>query len=405
MGPHHRQSGPRCNPRGLVELVAARSPASTRSAGTSSSAIAAVMLAAARPGAAEVVGGALAGVDQCSRFSRLEHAAVGGRRVAELVLRWWRRNAIRSTVLRMGAPNNSRLSGGGETHCGHVRENNQDMIIVEPALGLYAVLDGMGGANAGDVAARMAAQEIVAFIRRKSRIRRRSPDLLLDLALNTAAVQVFAAANARPDYRGMGTTVVACLVVDATRAVIGHAGDSRAYLLRAGQLTALTRDHTSAPNVLTRNLGRAYGVRPDLLELALKPGDRLLLCSDGLYGGAPMGTIRRVLASRAAPERVAHQLVARVLKGEASDNVSAVVIAVDDRRVRAATQRPSSRTQTRRPRPSEPRKAAAKLTRPQLAGARTPPTAASRSAPGESRRRQARASRPGLRRKARRAIV
>lgn len=280
------------------------------------------------------------------------------------------------------------------------------MIIVEPTLGLYAVLDGMGGANAGDVAAHMAAQEIVAFIRRKSRIRRRSPQLLLDLALNTAAVQVFDAAHARPDYRGMGTTVVACLVVDATRAVIGHAGDSRAYLLRAGQLTALTRDHTCAPNVLTRNLGRAYGVRPDLMELALKPGDRLLLCSDGLYGGAPMGTIRRVLASRADPERIAHQLVARVLKGEASDNVSAVVIAVDDRRARAATQ-PSSRTQTRRPRPSEPREAAAKLTRPQLGtrttGARTPRTAANRSAPSKSHRRPARGSRPRARR-ARRAI-
>jgi protein phosphatase len=307
----------------------------------------------------------------------------------------------------MGAPDNSRLWGGGETHCGHVRESNQDVIIVEPDLGLYAVLDGMGGANAGDVAARMAAQEIVAFFRRKSRIRRRSPHQLLELALHTAAVQVFTAANERPDYRGMGTTVVACLVVDPTRAVIGHAGDSRAYLLRDGQLTALTRDHTGAPHMLTRNLGRAYGVVPDVLELALKPGDRLLLCSDGLYGGAPMAAIRRVLGSSAAPERVAHQLVARVLKGDAADNVSAVVIAVDRGRDRAATQ--SLRDQAGRSRPSEPREGPP-LTRPRLgtkaAGSRTTKTAAaSRAAPGDSRRRPARVSRPGLRRRARRAIV
>ena len=297
-------------------------------------------------------------------------------------------------VLPMGAPNNSWLWGGGETHCGHVRESNQDVIIVEPDLGLYAVLDGMGGANAGDVAAHMAAQEIVAFIRQKSRIRRRSPHQLLELALHTAAVKVFAAANERLDYRGMGTTVVACLVVDPTRAVIGHAGDSRAYLLRDGQLTALTRDHIGAPHMLTRNLGREYGVLPDVLELALKPGDRLLLCSDGLYGGAPMAAIRRVLGATAAPERVARQLVARVLKGDASDNVSAVVIAVDRGRDRAATLRQSPRGQARQSRPSEPREGAP-LTRPRLGAAdsRTTKTAAaSRAAPGDSRRGRRRRS-------------
>lgn len=131
----------------------------------------------------------------------------------------------------MAAPNTSRLSGGGETHHGHVREDNQDVIIVEPELGLYAVLDGMGGPNAVAVAARLAAQEIVACVRQKSRIRqRRSPHQLLKLALHTAAVKGFIAAHERLEYRGMGTTVVACLVVDRTRAVIGHAGDSRAYL-------------------------------------------------------------------------------------------------------------------------------------------------------------------------------
>jgi PPM family protein phosphatase len=233
---------------------------------------------------------------------------------------------------------------------------NQDVIIVEPGLGLYAVLDGMGGANAGDVAARLAAQEIVACIRRTSRVRRRSPHQLLELALDTAAVQVFTAAHERLEYRGMGTTVVACLIVDPKRAVIGHAGDSRAYLLRDGQFTALTRDHTAAPHMLTRNLGREYGVRPDVIEVPLRPGDRLLLCSDGLYAGAPMDAIRRVLGASAAPELIAHQLVARVLKGEAFDNVSAVVIAVDGRRARAASSRPSSRAHARRSRPSEPRR-------------------------------------------------
>jgi serine/threonine protein phosphatase PrpC len=273
------------------------------------------------------------------------------RAVVEIVLRWWRRNAIRSSVLPMGASRNARLSGGGETHRGYVREDNQDVIIVEPTLGLYAVLDGMGGANAGDVAARMAAQEIVACVRQESRTRRRSPDQVLRFALDTAAVKVFTAAAQRLDYRGMGTTAVACLVVDPTRVVIGHAGDSRAYLLRGGELTALTRDHTSAPHLLTRNLGREYGVNPDLVEVSLTPGDRLLLCSDGLYGGAPKAAIQRVLGASDPPERVAHRLVERVLEGEASDNVSAVVIAVDGGRAR-----PSPRTQARQTRSPEPRR-------------------------------------------------
>jgi serine/threonine protein phosphatase PrpC len=250
----------------------------------------------------------------------------------------------------MGGLKNSRLRVSGQTHRGFVRETNQDVIVVEPDLGLYAVLDGMGGANAGDVAAHMAAQEIVACVRQKSRVRRRSPVQMLELALDTAAIQVCTAANERLDYRGMGTTVVACLAVDPGRAVIAHAGDSGAYLFRDGKLMLLTDDHTAAPHQLTRNLGRAYGVRPDVLELALRRGDRLLLCSDGLYGGAPVTAIRRILGSGAAPERVAHDLVARVLQGEAADNVSAVVIAVDGGRARTVPRRRSSLAEARRSR-------------------------------------------------------
>lgn len=282
------------------------------------------------------------------------------------------RNAARMTT---------RLSGGGETHRGHVRDSNQDVILVEPDLGLYAVLDGMGGANAGDVAARMAGEQIVDCVRKKFRIRPRSPHELLRLALDTAAIEVFRAAEQRLEYRGMGTTVVACLVVGPTRVVIGHAGDSRAYLLRGSELIALTRDHTVAQrlmdsgqrnidemtrHMLTRNLGREYGVCPDLLEQTLEPGDRLLLCSDGLYGGAPMNAIRRVLGSRDTPDHVAHNLVALVLRGKAHDNVSAIVIAVDGGQARAAPRRRPSRAQASSGdrAPASPRRRAAARTGP-----------------------------------------
>jgi protein phosphatase len=258
-----------------------------------------------------------------------------------------------------------KLWAGGETHRGHIRETNQDVILVDPDLGLYALLDGMGGANAGDVAARLAGEEIATSIRRMSRIRRRSPRQALELALHTAAVEVFMAAEKQLAYRGMGTTVVACLVVEPTHVVIGHAGDSRAYLLRDGKLRALTRDHTVAQRLvdagalrvdevescpqkhfLTRNLGREYGVQPDVLDLELKQGDRLLLCSDGLYGGAPVGSIQRVLGSREAPTRVARRLVELALRGEAADNISAIVLAAENDRAPARRRR-SSRGQVR----------------------------------------------------------
>ena len=108
---------------------------------------------------------------------------------------------------------------------------------------------------------------------------------------------------------------------------------------------------------LTRNMGHGYGVRLDVLEQTLKLGDRLLLCSDGLYGGTSVSSIRRVLASRDAPEQVAHELVELVLRGQASDNISAIVLAVEGGRVRTAEHPRPSRTHARRPRASGPLKA------------------------------------------------
>lgn len=119
----------------------------------------------------------------------------------------------RTSAVHRGDRMTTGLSGGGETHRGHVRETNQDVILADPDLGLYAVFDGMGGANAGDVAARLTSETIVACIRQKQRIRRRWPHQLLERALHAAAIEVFTAAEERLEYRGIGTTVVACLVI------------------------------------------------------------------------------------------------------------------------------------------------------------------------------------------------
>lgn len=233
--------------------------------------------------------------------------------------------------------------GAGETHYGG-RQRNQDVLIVDGRIGLFAVLDGMGGAAAGDIAAQMAADALVDFVGRKAT----SPPTaeLLKLAIEHAAAVVYRAAEHEDKWKGMGTTVVACLVIDETHVAIGHAGDSRAYLLRDGCLQELTRDHTVARywfeegrltaeeadqsflrNHLTRNLGNEDGVEADLLELELRAGDRILLCSDGLYGCVARDQLERVLVAKESPQQAARALVnAALTSGTISDNVSAVVL-------------------------------------------------------------------------------
>jgi PPM family protein phosphatase len=231
----------------------------------------------------------------------------------------------------------------GDSHIGKVRTTNEDALILEPRLGLYAVLDGMGGANAGDVASQLARDAIRDFV-----LQRRAgsgPRELVEAAIVAGSAAVHAEAQRHSDRHGMGTTVVACLVIDPQNVVIAHVGDSRAYLHRDGRLQILTRDHTIVSelvdrglltadeaerhpykNVLSRNLGAKPETRVDSLEVALRPGDRLLLCSDGLYGYASAEAIQYLLGSGDAPEHVARDLIELALRGGGGDNVSALVV-------------------------------------------------------------------------------
>lgn len=249
-------------------------------------------------------------------------------------------DGLRSSIL-------AGVLGAGETHHGG-RQTNQDVFVVNENLGLFAVLDGMGGAAAGDIAAQIASDALVNFIRAHLLEVRDSPVELLERAIGDAGAAVHRAAKQEPRWQGMGTTVVACLVIDASRAVIGHAGDSRAYLFRGGHLQELTRDHTIAQelvlerrltaaeaaqsgfnHILTRNLGDEDGVHADTVELALKAGDRILLCSDGLHGCVPHEQLEHVLSYGKHPRHAAEALIKAALKtGAVRDNVSAVVVDV-----------------------------------------------------------------------------
>ena len=231
----------------------------------------------------------------------------------------------------------------GDTNVGMLRTTNEDSLIVDPVHNLYAVFDGMGGANAGDIASQMARDVIREFVAQHHHSLH--PRALLESAIQAGTAAVWNAAQSNRERHGMGTTVVACLVIDPGHVVIGHVGDSRAYVLRGGRLQALTRDHTIVEelvdrgllsleeadrhpykNVLSRNLGARPETRIDLIELELQPGDRLLLCSDGLYGYAAAEAIQYVLGSGDAPDHVARDLIDLALRGGGGDNVSTIVI-------------------------------------------------------------------------------
>src|SRR6185437_1643576 len=167
---------------------------------------------------------------------------------------------------------------------------------------LLLVCDGMGGAAAGDLAARIAAEAIKHRLVGSGRATADHPDRSLTSAICSANGAVLAEAQARPETRGMGTTCTAAIVLP-DRLFVAQVGDSRAYLLRDGCLELLTRDQTIAHqllesgilrpedvgtfihrHVLMQAVGTRSTIEPIISESRLRPGDRILLCSDGLHG-------------------------------------------------------------------------------------------------------------------------
>lgn len=240
------------------------------------------------------------------------------------------------------------------THVGLQREANEDAFLDAPDDGLYAVFDGMGGAASGEVASQRARDVVLEFVR--ARRAQLPPGPLLAAALSHASGAVHAEAAARRDRRGMGTTAVAALLVGPAL-TIAHVGDSRAYLLRDGRLTQLTQDHTIVAellargairpeevehhayrSVLSRNLGAKPEVKADVVEVALQPGDRVLLCSDGLYGYASTEAMQQLAGSQESPETVVRQLVELALRGGGGDNVTVIVLDAGVAQLPRATQ-------------------------------------------------------------------
>jgi len=227
---------------------------------------------------------------------------------------------------------------GALTDIGLHRKTNEDTFVVAPPL--FAVCDGMGGAQAGEVASGLAAETLVAAV---------ADGRPLLAAAEQANAAVFQRAHDDIDHTGMGTTLTAVVLAGDT-GHFAHIGDSRAYLLRGGALEQLSDDHSlvgemvrdgrlseeeaaSHPHrsILSRALGTEPLARIDEFEVDLRAGDVLLLCSDGLSGAVPAEAIRKALG-RADPDDAAAKLIAEARKHGGPDNITAVVLRLDEPR-------------------------------------------------------------------------
>lgn len=271
--------------------------------------------------------------------------------------RWPTIDEFKAELIALGGA--VRLRAAAMTDVGRVREHNEDSVLaveymrdsmVEPAQShLYVVADGMGGAEAGEVASAIAVQSIRSYI--EARLDAAAGEVkngaeLLTGALEEANTKIIEYVASHPESRGMGSTGV-CALVTPTDAAVAWVGDSRGYLLEGAALRQVTKDHSLVQrlieigqitaeeahthehkNVITRSLGaRQSGpAGAEAIALKLKRGDKLMLCSDGLTAHVMDPEIREILGRNADPFDAARELIVAANAGGGTDNISVIVV-------------------------------------------------------------------------------
>ena len=255
-----------------------------------------------------------------------------------------------------------RLTSGKATHPGRLRDHNEDQFFVyeiakgrsdQPLPAFYMVADGLGGHEAGEVASDTISTALKAWLdefsnRKSGRATQRlgeQPDDALRTAIQGANEAVFNQARRRGN--NMGATVTAVLIV-GEQAFIANVGDSRTYLLRGGELRALTVDHSLVyslyrsnqisldeiythpnRNQIYRSLGEKPNVEVDIFTETLEPGDMLLLCSDGLWEMVRDPQLTDILQRARTPQEAADRLIDRANRNGGEDNITAVIVRVE----------------------------------------------------------------------------
>lgn len=249
-----------------------------------------------------------------------------------------------------------RLTCAARTDPGRRRENNEDSFCIREDLGLFLVADGMGGHVGGEIASRLVAEEVERFVAATDPARgaadeaaqgagSRSGDRL-SASLNEANRKLADRIAADASLHGMATTAVA-LLADGESVAVAHVGDSRAYRYRSQRLTRLTRDHSWVEeqisagvltpdaarrhpwrHVVTRAVAGMADMEVEVTDLSLEPGDRILLCSDGLSSVVTDAGIAAVLQDAHPPAELCGELVSRANAAGGPDNVTVVLVDV-----------------------------------------------------------------------------
>lgn len=237
------------------------------------------------------------------------------------------------------------LNWGAASHVGMLRQQNEDSFVAQPDV--FVVADGMGGHNAGEVASALAIQGM----KEAARSGFATPEAVVT-AINGANAAIHKASGGLSEQRGMGTTLTAVVPLAATatepqRMVVANVGDSRVYLFRNDELKQVSADHSYVQelltegyitaeearvhprrNIVTRALGIEGDVSADSWVLPMLPGDRYVLCSDGLVDEVEDEQIAAVLRQSGDPQHVANELVATANDHGGRDNVTVVVVDV-----------------------------------------------------------------------------
>jgi PPM family protein phosphatase len=231
-----------------------------------------------------------------------------------------------------------KLAAASATDQGRVRSNNEDAFLIDDQRALFAVADGMGGHRGGEVASHTAIEALRAAI---------ANGTPLHDAITRANTAVLTRAAGDDELTGMGTTMTAVVAIGGRQLLIGHVGDSRAYMLHEGTLRRATDDHSLVEElvregrltpeqaeahpqraIVTRALGVDDPVDVDLYTLDVEAGDRVLLCSDGLTTMVRERDIERLARAEPDPQRLAEALVAAANAAGGEDNITVVVVDV-----------------------------------------------------------------------------
>jgi protein phosphatase len=242
---------------------------------------------------------------------------------------------------------------GFRTDIGRRRGNNEDALLLLPKYGIFAVADGVGGQNSGEIASRKAMSGVEAFLTAnpfsgadglEGKYRENWLSGYFSRCMQKVNAEIMSLAASDPEYERMATTLVLCYL-DAQSINVVNVGDSRAYILRDGALSQLTEDHTYVnnlinagtlsksearihpqKNIITRALGSAKSTEPDFYRFDLHEGDRVMLCTDGLHGELTDEEIAEILKEDEDMNEVCRMLVQAANEKGGNDNITVVCV-------------------------------------------------------------------------------